>query len=260
MATARPAADPAALKAKVVELERQVADYKTKLDELRRAKATTVVKLEKEYVNTSVPGLNRPERTKPCEKCEEYEKLLENERKSSTQLKKLLEQKDKQPSSNSGPCSKCNDLKKLLDIEKYNNEQLAEQLKLEKKQTEEERTAKEVLDRALDITQNDLTETKNLCEALRVENEDYRKVYERMKRDHSEKMADLAQREEEAKKQVATWEQMYKEWMATMERRVNNLQVTNEELQTWLHDDNERSPYRPVGSGGNNNHPANQRR
>lgn len=70
-----------------------------------------------------------------------------------------------------------------------------------------------------------------------------------MRRDHSEKMADLAQREEEAKKQVslsplsitstkisthtkvATWEQMYKEWMATMERRVNNLQVTNEELQ-----------------------------
>jgi hypothetical protein len=27
------------------------------LDELRRAKATTVVKLEKEYVSTSIPGL-----------------------------------------------------------------------------------------------------------------------------------------------------------------------------------------------------------
>jgi hypothetical protein len=39
-----------------VKLERQVADYKIKLDELRRAKATTVVKLEKEYVNTSIPG------------------------------------------------------------------------------------------------------------------------------------------------------------------------------------------------------------
>ena len=39
-----------------LQLERQVADYKSKLDELRRAKATTVVKLEKEYVNTSVPG------------------------------------------------------------------------------------------------------------------------------------------------------------------------------------------------------------
>jgi hypothetical protein len=30
---------------------------------------------------------------------------------------------------------------------------------------------------------------------------------------------------------VTIWEQMYREWMATMERRVNNLQVTNEELQ-----------------------------
>jgi hypothetical protein len=40
-----------------IKLERQITEYKTKLDELRRAKATTVVKLEKEYVNTSIPGL-----------------------------------------------------------------------------------------------------------------------------------------------------------------------------------------------------------
>ena len=39
-----------------VQLERQVNEYKAKLDELRRAKATTVVKLEKEYVNTAAPG------------------------------------------------------------------------------------------------------------------------------------------------------------------------------------------------------------
>ena len=39
-----------------IKLERQVSEYKVKLDELRRAKATTVVKLEKEYVNTSIPG------------------------------------------------------------------------------------------------------------------------------------------------------------------------------------------------------------
>ena len=52
-----------------------------------------------------------------------------------------------------------------------------------------------------------------------------------MKKEHEERMAELAQREEEAKKQVATWEQMYREWMATMERRVNNLQMTNEDLQ-----------------------------
>ncbi len=73
-----------------------------------------------------------------------------------------------------------------------------------------------------------------------------------MRMEHSERMADLDNREEEAKKQVnfafcfylflflfklikvATWEQMYREWMATMERRVNNLQVTNEDLQVYI--------------------------
>jgi hypothetical protein len=130
-----------------VKLERQVNDYKIKLDELRRAKATTVVKLEKEYVNTSVPGLNRPEKAKPCEKCDEFEKILDSERKSNAQLKRLIEQKEntkQQPTTNSGPCTKCADLNKLLDIEKQNAFQLTEQLKLEKRQTEEERSAKEV--------------------------------------------------------------------------------------------------------------------
>ena len=55
-----------------------------------------------------------------------------------------------------------------------------------------------------------------------------------MRKEHEERMAELAQREEDAKKQVATWEQMYREWMGTMERRVNNLQVTNEDLQVDL--------------------------
>jgi len=72
--------------------------------------------------------------------------MLDNERKSGAQLKKLIEQKDKQQSiANNAPCIKCQDLKKLLDIEKQNTEELTQQLKMEKKQTEEERTAKEVL-------------------------------------------------------------------------------------------------------------------
>jgi len=178
--TGRNKDDIPTLKNKVAELERQVTEYKTKLDELRRAKATTVVKLEKEYVNTSIHGLNRPEKPKPCEKCEEYEKLLDAERKSNAQLKRLIEQKEnskQQSTTNSGSCTKCSDYQKLLDIEKQNNLQLTEQLKLEKKQTEEERNAKEVLDRALEITHTDLVEAKNLCEALRVENEDYKNEF-----------------------------------------------------------------------------------
>jgi len=74
--------------------------------------------------------------------------MLDAERKSNTQLKRLIEQKEnnkQQSTTNSGPCTKCSDYKKLLDIEKENNLQLIEQIKLEKNQTEEERNAKEVL-------------------------------------------------------------------------------------------------------------------
>jgi hypothetical protein len=74
--------------------------------------------------------------------------MLDTERKSNAQLKRLIEQKENSKQSttttNSGPCTKCSDSKKLLDIEKENNQQLTEQLKLEKKQTQEERNAKEV--------------------------------------------------------------------------------------------------------------------
>jgi hypothetical protein len=73
--------------------------------------------------------------------------MLDGERKSSTQLKKLIEQKEnnkQQSTNNSGQCNKCSDFKNLLDIEKENNLQLIEQLKFEQRQTEEERSAQEV--------------------------------------------------------------------------------------------------------------------
>lgn len=52
-----------------------------------------------------------------------------------------------------------------------------------------------------------------------------------MKKEYEDKTNELTRREEDAKKQVTVWEQMYREWMATMERRVTNLQMTNDEFQ-----------------------------
>ncbi|CAF4857572.1 unnamed protein product, partial [Rotaria magnacalcarata] len=52
------------------------------------------------------------------------------------------------------------------------------------------------------MTHSDLIEAKSECEALRIENEDYQKAFDSMKKEHTEKMADLCNREEEAKKQV----------------------------------------------------------
>ena len=52
-----------------------------------------------------------------------------------------------------------------------------------------------------------------------------------MKKEYEDKLNELTLREEDAKKQVSNWEQMYREWMATMESRVSNLQMTNQDLQ-----------------------------
>lgn len=147
-----------------IQLERQVNEYKTKLDELRRAKATTVVKLEKEYVNATMPGLhlfssnfqienflnrlNRPEKSKSCDKCEGFERIVANERKSHAQLKQIIEQKEnsKEQSSKtkSTSCSECEESKQLFDIERENNLQLTQQIQNQMKLNEEERNAKEV--------------------------------------------------------------------------------------------------------------------
>ncbi|CAF3873531.1 unnamed protein product [Rotaria sp. Silwood1] len=244
--------DVPSLKNKVTELERQINDYKIKLDELRRAKATTVVKLEKEYVNTTVPGLNRPEKLKSCEKCEEFERMIEAERKSNTQLNKMVEQKDnnkeqlqKLSTTNTNLCSKCLDLKQLLAIEKDNNFQISQQCQSQKKEKEEERNTKEIFEQSLEIMQSEIIQSKKLSDTLRYKNQEYKNKFELMKTEYGEKMADLCHREEEAKKQIETWEQMYREWMATMERRVNNLQVTDEELQTLLHNQEDISQQYP---------------
>jgi hypothetical protein len=52
------------------------------------------------------------------------------------------------------------------------------------------------------MVQAEFDEAKSVIEALRVENDDYRNSFETMKKQHADKMADLCQREEEAKKQV----------------------------------------------------------
>ncbi|CAF3895433.1 unnamed protein product [Adineta steineri] len=247
------------LKNKMAELERQVNDYKIKFDELRRAKAaTTVVKTEKEYVNATAPGTSRTEKIK-CDKCDELESMVEAEKQSNKELKKQIDQKDsnKKTSSsstaaakttvNSGPCPKCPTAQELLDNQKERNSQIMDQILDQEKQTQTERNAKELLEHNLSLVQSQLVEVKHKCEKLQRENQEYQNECEKMKKIYADKMAELCRQEEEAKKQIATWEQMYTEWMSTMEKRVNNLQTTNKDLNSWVHDDEEMSPHRRPG-------------
>ena len=99
------------------------------------------------FPELSESRVNRVEKSKACERCDEFERILDNERKSTAQLKRLIEQKEKLPSkstSTASSCGKCPELNELLKIEKENCKLLNEQIEQEKKRSEEERKAKEV--------------------------------------------------------------------------------------------------------------------
>ncbi|UJR24724.1 hypothetical protein I4U23_006096 [Adineta vaga] len=240
------------LKNRIAELERQSNEFKIKVEELRRAKAaTTVVKTEKEYVNATGAGTNRTEKMK-CDRCDELEGILDSEKKSNLQLKKQIELKDvakKQsappPTTTSASCPKCPTSQELLDRQKEDNIETMDQLMTQEKKTQEQRTAKESVERYLSLAQSQLVDVKNRCDKLQKENQDYQNACEKMKKEYADKMAELCRQEEEAKKQIATWEQMYTEWMSTMEKRVNNLQVTNQEMN------NDTNSHRRSGGTGN---------
>ncbi|CAF1053175.1 unnamed protein product [Adineta ricciae] len=242
------------LKNRIAELERQSNEFRTKVEELRRAKAaTTVVKTEKEYVNAGASGTSRTEKVK-CDRCEELEGILHFEKKSNVQLKKQIEQKDtarKQPlpaSTTSAPCPKCPTSQEMLDRQKEENIEMMDRVMTQEKKTQEARAAKESVDRYLSLAQSQLVDAKHRREKLQKENQDYRDACEKMTKEYADKMAELCRQEEEAKKQIATWEQMYSEWMSTMEKRVNNLQITDQEFNASMHNDNS---HRRSGGAGN---------
>ncbi|UJR30714.1 hypothetical protein I4U23_018234 [Adineta vaga] len=68
MAVAKSKEDPSVQKTRVVELERQIAMIRRlNLMNYVVPKRQQLLNYKKEYVNTNIPVLNRPERTKPYE-------------------------------------------------------------------------------------------------------------------------------------------------------------------------------------------------
>lgn len=96
---------------------------------------------------------------------------------------------------------------------------------------EKERARRIELEKVVDMLSNELDESKNMIVALKMDNEEARNDFERRKKIFQAELSDACFKEEQAKKEVKSWEEMYKEWMKTMESRVNQLMQTNAFLQ-----------------------------
>ncbi len=76
-----------------------------------------------------------------------------------------------------------------------------------------------------------LTESRNLAAALRIENDQTKAALKKERSDFQLEMADTLAKNEEYKKEIKQWEVMYKEWMSMMEDRVTNINRTHQILQ-----------------------------
>ena len=87
------------------------------------------------------------------------------------------------------------------------------------------------LENVIENLNRELHESKDLIMALKCENDELKTHVGRIKQESNLEMATALQKNEEYKKEIKKWEEMYKEWMNMMENRVANINRTHQILQ-----------------------------
>ncbi|XP_064594929.1 kinesin-like protein KIF3A [Liolophura sinensis] len=196
--------DEASLRTRVKELEREVVTLKKRLDELRKAKNTTVLKREREVLEVGVPFTKRE--TKPVhpgdQKMDELQKKLD-------QLK----------------------LDREKEMAEIRNKFAADVEELKKQNTSldcgHERELASLRERVCAL------EAENA--AVLLENAECKEQLGGLVTELSVKEAHWCEMEEKYKLELKTsWGAKYAEWMSATERKIQDLQATNEILRGYL--------------------------
>lgn len=210
---------------RIKELEQQVADLKKRLDELRKAKNTTIIKKDKEYISTGTPN------TSPIGASTGSPGLSDYHREKATFSDTAPP--NKRQEGNAG-------IKELQEI-------IASLKELHRAELEE--LKKEVENQA---RQSDLNLAAEL-EKLKLENEELREETELLRTKETElqlqvdnlleelsrKEAEWCSKEEKLMLEIKTsWGQKYQKWMAQTEQKIEELQVANDFLKRALQEKN----------------------
>ncbi|XP_013394507.1 hyaluronan-mediated motility receptor-like [Lingula anatina] len=194
--TADSRTEAAILRNRVKELETEVSSLKKRLEDLRKAKNTTVLKREREVINVGTPFSNREAKQGP------------DQGKEVEDLKKKLEAaKLSAENTNCGHDKIIEDLNSTIMTLQAENYSLAEKA-----------SSLEADNAALAIHNGDLTERVSSLLA-----------------EMSEREAQKCEKEEviEARLKVK-WQQMYQEWMAATEQKIEELQAANALLRRMI--------------------------
>ncbi|XP_072166284.1 uncharacterized protein [Diadema setosum] len=201
------------LKMRVQELEAEVISLKKRLDDLRKAKNTTVLKKEKEYVSIGASDASRSKRQPiPDEKSTDLQKKLKDlslqhageiealKKKHDTDLMKAKTQKPGTPP------------------EKCNHEEEIKQLRED-----------------VSILRDENANLARVNSDYQAENVALHEKFEELFNELSLKEAQWCEKEEQLNlKLKLQWGEKYREWMEATEKKIEELQRANDYLRTCL--------------------------
>ncbi|XP_059172960.1 myosin-1-like [Physella acuta] len=208
------------LKLKVKELEEEVLSLKRRLDELRKAKNTTILKREREILEVGVPFGRRESKSNDDKEMET--KLVGVDEK---EMERRLKEKDAEWER---------------EMEELRKKFASEMEALKSKPQEDSSCGHET---ELEFLRNRNEELENDNAAMTIQNRELRDRVFVLMGNLSAKEASWCDMEEKLKAELTrSWGAKYKEWMDRTEAKIEDLQKTNALLRTYL------KAYNPEGS------------
>ncbi|XP_033641483.1 uncharacterized protein LOC117301562 [Asterias rubens] len=191
------------LKNRVEELEAEVLALKKRLDGLRKAKNTTVLKKQKEYVSSSEARSTLDPKISDLQR--KMDDLSLQHKKEMEALKTKHEEslQKRSKTSTPPPCDHEKEIKELKTRNKTLNEE-NEELKL-------------------------------FNNELKMENTEMREKFEQLFTELSIKEAQWCEKEEQLNlKMKLQWGEKYREWMEVTEKKIADLQAANDLLRSYM--------------------------
>ncbi|XP_006813859.1 uncharacterized protein LOC102802814 [Saccoglossus kowalevskii] len=183
------------LKERVRELESEVSSLKRRLDELRKAKNTTILKKEKQYVSVGEPSIS----------------------KSTTDNGKV------------------SDLQKQIEQLKIKHSKELQDEKVKENKDCGHASVIDQMTKKCEVLEKEKQEALYLNDIMGKENQELSEKYQQLLTELSIKEAEWCEKEEQLNiKLKLQWGEKYREWMQQTEQKIADLQKVNQFLRTQL--------------------------
>jgi len=209
--------------ARIKELEHQVSDLKRRLDELRKAKNTTIIKKNKEYITTGTPHAVGESTSTGSPDLPEHRK--ERTRSLDVDLQSKMQESNQQVNTLH------ENIAALKELHKVELEELKREVEKQAKESDSTLAAE------LEKVKQQNKELQEENKLLHSKGIDLQLQIDDLLEELSRKEAEWCSKEEKLMLEIKTsWGEKYQKWMAQTEQKIEELQRANDLLKGMLLD------------------------